>query len=132
MLDKISSDLAELMASKPDWAQIEEALAGKGDLEKVIAKADADYVEDLFKSLNANMESQLYDLRKSAEAGVSGAAEELESLSYKWANLQAALLDKADRNDLKDLETRMMDKVRSEGGREGATSGRVHAEQTPF
>ena len=91
VLDKISSDLAELMASKPDWAQIEEALAGKGDLEKVIAKADADYVEDLFKSLNANMESQLYDLRKSAEAGVSGAAEELESLSYKWANLQAAL-----------------------------------------
>ena len=70
-MQQMQNELAALMGSKPDWAEIEAALAKKSDLDAVLKKADASYVDELFKSLRSSMENQLYDLQKDAEAAVT-------------------------------------------------------------
>lgn len=107
-LQQMQAELAALMGSKPDWTEIEAALEKKSDLDTVLKKADASYVDELFKSLNSSMENQLYELQKDAKAGKAGAAEELEKLEDGWRELQERLLEKADRDDLKELEERLM------------------------
>eukprot|EP01047_Picozoa_sp_COSAG01_P080672 COSAG01_NODE_15776_length_1300_cov_16.487094_3_plen_154_part_00 len=92
----------------------------------MLAKADAGYVEEMFKSLSASMESQLHELRQAAESGVAGAAEELEAQSEKWAALQAELLDKAGRDDLRALEQQMLGKLNRVTKRLNSQSGGGH------
>ena len=41
MVGSVEAELKALMDAKPSWEQLEEALAAKGDLDKVLAKADA-------------------------------------------------------------------------------------------
>ncbi len=107
-MQRMQGELAALMGSKPDWAEIEAALEKKSDLDAVLKKADASYVDELFKSLRSSMENQLYDLQKDAKEGKAGAAEELEKMESGWRELQERLLEKADRDDLKELEERLM------------------------
>ena len=68
----MQGELAALMGSKPDWAEIEAALEKKSDLDAVLKKADASYVDELFKSMRSSMENQLYDLQKDAKEGKPG------------------------------------------------------------
>jgi hypothetical protein len=126
VVGSVEAELKALMDAKPSWEQLEEALAAKGDLDKVLAKADAGYVEEMFKSLSASMESQLHELRQAAESGVAGAAEELEAQSEKWAALQAELLDKAGRDDLRALEQQMLGKLNRVTKRLNSQSGVGH------
>ena len=121
-MQQMQNELAALMGSKPDWAEIEAALAKKSDLDAVLKKADASYVDELFKSLRSSMENQLYDLQKDAKEGKAGAAEELEKLEDGWRELQERLLEKADRDDLEELEKRLMagqNQKRGAGGHGG-------------
>lgn len=118
---QMQSELAALMQGKPDWAEIEAALEKKSDLDNLLKKADAAYVDELFKSLQSSMDNQLYDLQKAAKEGSAGASDELEKLEAGWRELQERLLDKADRDDLDALEARLM--AAGAGGSGGGGSG---------
>jgi hypothetical protein len=122
-MQQMQAELAALMSSKPDWAEIEAALEKKSDLDSMLKKADASYVDELFKSLSSSMENQLYDLQKDAKDGKSGASEELEKLEDGWRELQERLLEKADRDDLKDLEERLLAGQKQGGGGAGGGAG---------
>eukprot|EP01047_Picozoa_sp_COSAG01_P080671 COSAG01_NODE_15776_length_1300_cov_16.487094_2_plen_93_part_00 len=41
VVGSVEAELKALMDAKPSWEQLEEALAAKGDLDKVLTKADA-------------------------------------------------------------------------------------------
>eukprot|EP01051_Picozoa_sp_SAG22_P011145 SAG22_NODE_1050_length_5831_cov_4.044138_1_plen_798_part_00 len=134
--DALKAELEGMLSAKPEWADVEKALAKKSDVDAVLSKADRSYVEQMLRGLQETIDLEIKRLQQDAAAlaesnlntseaaaleqavAFEAAQGEIARLTEMLTKLEAEVPHKVDEDKLEE-ELRKIQNQLKKGGRGG-------------